>query len=53
MERRLELDLRELLTFEPGGGLIRNRSRTAEQLDIGLATLYRKLKQYGHPEAPN
>jgi two-component system response regulator HydG len=30
-----------------------NRSRTAEQLDIGLATLYRKLKQYGHPEAPN
>ncbi len=30
-----------------------NRTRTAEQLDIGLATLYRKLKQYGHPEAPN
>jgi DNA-binding NtrC family response regulator len=30
-----------------------NRSRTAEQLDIGLATLYRKLKQYGHAEAPN
>ncbi|MFL5345984.1 MAG: sigma 54-interacting transcriptional regulator [Hyalangium sp.] len=30
-----------------------NRSRTAEQLDIGLATLYRKLKHYGHPEAPN
>jgi DNA-binding NtrC family response regulator len=30
-----------------------NRSRTAEQLDIGLATLYRKLKQYGHPEAPH
>ena len=30
-----------------------NRSRTAEQLDIGLATLYRKLKQYGHPAAPN
>ena len=27
-----------------------NRARTAEQLDIGLATLYRKLKQYG-PEA--
>jgi len=30
-----------------------NRSRTAEQLDIGLATLYRKLKQYGHAEAQN
>jgi two-component system, NtrC family, response regulator HydG len=30
-----------------------NRSRTAEQLDIGLATLYRKLKQYGHPEVAN
>jgi two-component system response regulator HydG len=30
-----------------------NRSRTAEQLDIGLATLYRKLKQYGHAAAPN
>ncbi|QDE70758.1 MULTISPECIES: sigma-54-dependent Fis family transcriptional regulator [Myxococcus] len=28
-----------------------NRARTAEQLDIGVATLYRKLKQYGHPEA--
>jgi two-component system, NtrC family, response regulator HydG len=27
-----------------------NRARTAEQLDIGLATLYRKLKQYGEPE---
>ncbi|MDY7233023.1 sigma-54-dependent Fis family transcriptional regulator [Hyalangium rubrum] len=30
-----------------------NRSRTAEQLDIGLATLYRKLKQYGQLDAPN
>jgi DNA-binding NtrC family response regulator len=30
-----------------------NRARTAEQLDIGIATLYRKLKQYGHPEAPH
>jgi len=28
-----------------------NRARTAEQLDIGVATLYRKLKQYGHLEA--
>ncbi|MBJ6759482.1 sigma-54-dependent Fis family transcriptional regulator [Myxococcaceae bacterium JPH2] len=28
-----------------------NRARTAEQLDIGVATLYRKLKQYGHAEA--
>ena len=27
-----------------------NRARTAEQLDIGIATLYRKLKQYGEPE---
>ncbi|XXF76722.1 sigma-54-dependent Fis family transcriptional regulator [Myxococcaceae bacterium GXIMD 01537] len=30
-----------------------NRTRTAEQLDIGVATLYRKLKHYGHPEVPN
>ena len=30
-----------------------NRARTAEQLDIGVATLYRKLKQYGEPEPPH
>jgi len=27
-----------------------NRARTAAQLGIGPATLYRKLKQYGQPE---
>jgi DNA-binding NtrC family response regulator len=27
-----------------------NRARTAAQLDIGIATLYRKLKQYGEAE---
>jgi DNA-binding NtrC family response regulator len=30
-----------------------NRARTAEQLDIGIATLYRKLKQYGEAELPS
>ncbi len=30
-----------------------NRARTAEQLAIGVATLYRKLKQYGEPEPPH
>jgi DNA-binding NtrC family response regulator len=30
-----------------------NRARTAEQLDIGVATLYRKLKQYGEKEPPH
>lgn len=30
-----------------------NRARTAEQLAIGIATLYRKLKQYGESEHPN
>jgi transcriptional regulator with PAS, ATPase and Fis domain len=30
-----------------------NRARTAEQLDIGIATLYRKLKQYGETEPPH
>jgi two-component system response regulator HydG len=29
-----------------------NRTRTAEQLGIGSATLYRKLKAYGLPAAP-
>ena len=29
-----------------------NRARTAEQLGIGAATLYRKLKQYGEPLPP-
>jgi two-component system response regulator HydG len=28
-----------------------NRTRAAEELGIGIATLYRKLKQYGEPEA--
>ncbi|RKH12285.1 sigma-54-dependent Fis family transcriptional regulator [Corallococcus praedator] len=48
--RRLE-DMEKdyiLAVLAQNGG---NRSRTAEQLDIGVATLYRKLKQYGHPEA--
>ena len=48
--RRLEDMEKEyiLAVLAQNGG---NRSRTAEQLDIGVATLYRKLKQYGHPEA--
>lgn len=33
-----------LATLERNGG---NQTRTAEQLDIGTATLYRKLKSYG------
>jgi two-component system response regulator HydG len=48
--RRLE-DMEKqyiLAVLAQNGG---NRARTAEQLDIGVATLYRKLKQYGHPEA--
>ena len=48
--RRLEDMEKEyiLAVLAQNGG---NRARTAEQLDIGVATLYRKLKQYGHPEA--
>ncbi|WNG60660.1 sigma-54-dependent Fis family transcriptional regulator [Archangium gephyra] len=50
--RTLEAMEREyiLAVLAQNGG---NRARTAEQLDIGVATLYRKLKQYGEPEAPN
>jgi two-component system response regulator HydG len=47
--RTLEAMEREyvLAVLARNGG---NRARTAEQLDIGIATLYRKLKQYGEPE---
>jgi len=50
--RTLEAMEREyiLAVLARNGG---NRARTAEQLDIGVATLYRKLKQYGEPEVPN
>jgi DNA-binding NtrC family response regulator len=50
--RTLESMEREyiLAVLAQNGG---NRARTAEQLDIGVATLYRKLKQYGEPEPPN
>ena len=30
-----------------------NQTRTAKQLGIGAATLYRKLKKYGHARLPN
>jgi len=50
--RTLEAMEREyiLAVLAQNGG---NRARTAEQLDIGVATLYRKLKQYGEAEPPN
>jgi len=50
--RTLETMEREyiLAVLARNGG---NRARTAEQLDIGVATLYRKLKQYGELEHPN
>jgi two-component system, NtrC family, response regulator HydG len=50
--RTLEAMEREyvLAVLARNGG---NRARTAEQLDIGIATLYRKLKQYGEPEPPH
>ncbi|WNG29785.1 sigma-54-dependent Fis family transcriptional regulator [Cystobacter fuscus] len=49
--RTLEAMEREyvLAVLARNGG---NRARTAEQLDIGIATLYRKLKQYGEPPEP-
>ncbi len=50
--RTLEAMEREyiLAVLARNGG---NRARTAEQLAIGVATLYRKLKQYGEAEHPN
>jgi two-component system response regulator HydG len=50
--RTLEAMEREyiLAVLARNGG---NRARTAEQLAIGVATLYRKLKQYGELEHPN
>jgi two-component system, NtrC family, response regulator HydG len=50
--RTLEAMEREyiLAVLARNGG---NRARTAEQLAIGVATLYRKLKQYGESEQPN
>jgi two-component system response regulator HydG len=43
-------DIERALILETLSASSGNRARTAEQLGIGIATLYRKLKQYGEPE---